>query len=207
MKKAYVFLNGELETSPHFIQEMLEEGDIFCVDGGSRHLEKLGILPLELWGDLDSTPPSLVLEWKEKGCEVHQFPIEKDFTDFELLLHSLEERNYEKILVFAGTGGDTDHFLTNINLCFRFPKIELLSEKEHIFLAPKEYVFSQKKGQKISFVPLSDLVINLSLQGFQYNLKHHTLHRYDSLCHGNRIVEEEALLQFDEGSLLVVLKK
>src|SRR3712207_5625757 len=157
MKIAYVFLNGDLQSSPEFIKEILkDQGDIFCVDGGSRYLETLEILPLELWGDLDSTSHFLVQDWREKNCIIHQFPIEKDFTDFELLLQSLADRNYQKIIVFAGLGGNTDHFLANINLCFRYPQIEFLTEKEHIFLAPKQYRFLNKKGQKISFVPMSE---------------------------------------------------
>lgn len=209
MKRAYVFLNGELRFSKNTLQEILEEmpGEIFCVDGGSRHLKELNILPLELWGDLDSTPLSLRQEWEKLGCQIHQFPIEKDFTDFELLLHSLEKRNYEEIFIIAGLGGDSDHFLANINLCFRFPKIEFLSEEEHIFLAPKQYVFHKQEGHKVSFVPMSEKVTQLSLQGFQYDLENRTLARYESLCHGNQILASEASLKFKEGALLVVLKK
>lgn len=209
MKRAYVFLNGELRFQEKSLLTILREenGDIFCVDGGSGHLQKLGILPLELWGDLDSTPASLRKNWEEKGCTIHQFPVEKNSTDFELLLYSLEERRYEQILIFAGLGGDTDHFLANLNLCFRFPKLEFLSEDEHIFLAPKQCIFRNKIGQKISFVPMSDMITNLSLQGFQYNLENYNLSRYESLCHGNRIQSPHASLKFEEGFLFIVLKK
>lgn len=208
MKRAYVFLNGELRFRKKSLLAILheKEGDIFCVDGGSKHLQKLGILPLELWGDLDSTPISLRKTWEEKGCEIHLFPVEKNATDFELLLYSLEEREYQEILIFAGLGGDTDHFLANLNLCFRFPKIEFLSEEEHIFLAPKQYIFKNKVGQKISFVPMSDTITKLSLHGFQYNLENCNLSRYESLCHGNRIESPHASLNFKEGFLFIVLK-
>ncbi len=209
MKRAYLFLNGELRGSLDFYQKILQctEGDIFCVDGGSRHLQSLHILPKELWGDLDSSSPSLVESWKEQGCQVFKFPIEKDFTDFELLLQSLEKRSYEEWIVIGGLGGDTDHLLSNLQLCIMYPKLKFLSEEESIFLLPKHYTFQNLKGHKISFIPFSETIRSLCLEGFQYNLSNHTLHRGETLCHGNTILKEKANVHFEEGHLLTVLKK
>lgn len=57
MKRAYLILNLRITGSLPFYQIVISKakGDILCVDGGSRHLQSLHILPKELWGDLDST--------------------------------------------------------------------------------------------------------------------------------------------------------
>lgn len=208
MKRAYLFLNGELRGSQNFYQNLLQEkqGDIFCVDGGSRHLQSLGITPKELWGDLDSTSPILRVEWEKQGCQVFQFPIEKDFTDFELLLQSLEQRSYEEWIVIGGLGGDTDHLLSNLYLCIQYPKIQFLSEEESIFLSPSHYLFQNLQGHKVSFIPFSNSILSLSLKGFQYNLSSYHLQQGETLCHGNTILEEKAEITFENGLLLVVLK-
>ncbi|KDE62092.1 thiamine pyrophosphokinase [Fusobacterium necrophorum DAB] len=208
MKRAYLILNGELRGSLPFYQQLFQKvkGDILCVDGGSRHLQSLHILPKELWGDLDSTPPSLHEKWEKQGCEIFKFPVEKDFTDFELLLQSLQKRSYEEWIVIGGLGGDTDHLLSNLQLCILYPKLQFLSEEESIFLLPKHYVFQSLQEHKISFIPFSEKVTALSLEGFQYNLSAHTLRRGETLCHGNTILKEKASVHFEEGLLLAVLK-
>ena len=91
MKIAYVFFNGELEGRVEYFKDLLlkEKGDIYCADGGALHLEKLGILPLEIWGDLDSVSEEILEKYSINNVVIKRFPKDKDFTDGELVLQHL----------------------------------------------------------------------------------------------------------------------
>lgn len=48
MKKAYIFLNGELLGKKEFYENFISEnkGDIFCADGGANIAYSLNLIPL-----------------------------------------------------------------------------------------------------------------------------------------------------------------
>ncbi len=135
MKRAYVFFNGELIGSKDYYKELFKKhpGDFYCADGGARHMEELGIYPLEIWGDLDSVPEELLEKYRSKDVVIKKFSRDKDFTDGELILNHISSLDYEKIVVIGGLGGRKDHELSNINLLFLFDKLYFLSEKEEVF--------------------------------------------------------------------------
>lgn len=208
MKRAYIFLNGELKGRKEFYLKLFESkpGTFFCVDGGARHLKALRLRPDELWGDFDSIERELLQEWEREACQLYRFPVEKDFTDFELLLQSLQTRDYEEWIVIGGLGGDSDHLLSNIFLLSSYPKIRFLSEEEEIFWIPREQELEARIGSKISFLALSEEVMGLTLEGFRYPLQNHSLKRASSLCHGNEIISHGAKVSFERGELIAVLK-
>jgi thiamine pyrophosphokinase len=56
----------------------------------------------------------------------------------------------------------------------------------------------------ISFFSYTEQVENLNLTGFKFELKNYTLKNVSSLCLSNEIAEQEAIIQFDKGLLLIV---
>ena len=86
-KTIHLFLNGEL-VDPLQIRDSILPGDvIIAVDGGYRHVRRLGLTPTMLIGDLDSVDPAESTRSRsklEQGSSV--IPVEKDQTDFELAL-------------------------------------------------------------------------------------------------------------------------
>lgn len=209
MRRAYVFFNGELLGSKEFYLTLLkrEEGDIYCADGGANLLEKLGVFPREIWGDLDSVSEEILQKYEEVGIEIKRFPKEKDFTDGELVLQYVTEKEYDKIVIIGGLGGRKDHELTNLNLIFKFKKLSFITEQEEIFEIEKDKVILFQKGKTISFVPFSEKVEGLTLKGVKYPLDKYTLHRGDSICMSNIIEEDRCEISFEKGKLLGILVK
>ena len=209
MRRAYIFFNGELLGSKEFYLTLLEreEGDIYCADGGANLLEKLGIFPREIWGDLDSVSEEILRKYEEVGVGIKRFPKEKDFTDGELVLQYVTEKEYDKIVIIGGLGGRKDHELTNLNLIFKFKKLSFITEQEEIFEIEKDKVILFQKGKTISFVPFSEKVEGLTLKGVKYPLDKYTLHRGDSICMSNIIEEDRCEISFEKGKLLGILVK
>ena len=60
-ERAVLFANGEMRI-PAVVKEMLHPSDyLVCVDGGLRHLKRLGLQPHLVIGDLDSISAGEVL--------------------------------------------------------------------------------------------------------------------------------------------------
>ena len=83
-KRAVLFVNGQAKPG---LEVSLLPGDfLVAVDGGLRHLKRLGLKPDLLIGDLDSVDADELAEIEEVGVEVLRFPPAKDQTDLELAL-------------------------------------------------------------------------------------------------------------------------
>ncbi len=207
MKKCIILLSGSIDTENPFYSEIIKGADIFCADGGANHLFKLGGIPKLILGDLDSITPSVLEFYTDKGVNFIKFPCHKNETDGELIIREVEKLNYDEVLVLGALGGRTDHFLTNINLLSKFKNIKLVSEHEEIFFIHKNHFLHNKSGLEISFIPLSDVVISLSLKGFEYTLENFHLERGSSRCTSNRVASEKALISYDEGILIGIINK
>ncbi|WP_462427679.1 thiamine diphosphokinase [Fusobacterium varium] len=207
MKIAYVFFNGQLEGSKEFYTKLINEkkGDIYCADGGAIHLETLGILPLEIWGDLDSVTKEIIEKYRNNKVRIKKFPKDKDYTDGELILQHISKLNYDEIIVIGGLGGRIDHLLTNLNLIFKFKNLKFVTEKEKIFSIEKKAELIELKGKTISFVPFSEKVEGLTLEGFKYSLNKYTLHQGDSICMSNIAIEDTCKVTFDTGKLMGIV--
>lgn len=206
-KIAYLFLNGELLGDSNFYKNYIEKnsGDIFCGDGGFRHCRTLKLTPLEIWGDFDSIHPDEVIFLENSQINLKKFPADKDFTDGELIINYLSNI-YEKIIIIGGLGGYYAHTLTNISLIARFQNCEFLTDKEKIFFVKKHNLFYHSQGQNISFLPLSEKVDNLTLEGFKYDLKNYNLTLGESICMSNTITSNSASVTYSKGVLIGILE-
>ena len=210
MKIAYVFFNGQLEGSKEFYTKLINEkkGDIYCADGGANHLEALGIFPLEIWGDLDSVTKEIIEKYRNNNVRIKKFPKDKDYTDGELILQHISKLNYDEIIIIGGLGGRIDHLLTNLNLIFKFKNLKFVTEKERIFSIEKKAELTGLRGKTISFVPFSEKVEGLTLEGFKYPLNKYILHQGDSICMSNIAVDDICKVTFDTGKLMgIILNK
>lgn len=208
MKRAIVFLNGELSEEDKFYKEFIKkDDDIYCADGGAMHTYKLGKIPIEIIGDMDSVSKDVLAYYENKKTIIKRFSKDKDFTDGELILEYLDSKNYDEVIVFAAMGGRTDHALTNLNLIFKYKKTKFISEKEEIFVVDRYFKFENQIGKEVSFIPFSDEISQLTLNGFKFPLDRYKLKRGSSICMSNIIIENTAEINFENGTLLCILQK
>ena len=207
MKIAYIFLNGELKGSVTFYKDLLnaQKGDIFCADGGAKHLDILGIMPMELWGDLDSVSQETIDRYEQNNVIIKRFPAEKDKTDGELIVDHVSHLDYDKIYIIGGLGGRTDHMLSNLLWIFMYDNIFFISEREIIFKAGPNMKIEGFKDRTVSFVPYSERIKSLTLIGFKYPLDKYDLIRGDSRCMSNIIIQDICSISFLHGELMCII--
>lgn len=214
MKKCLIVTGGtmDLEFAGSFLKNRIFDL-VVAVDGGLEYLKPLGIVPHAVVGDFDTVNQEVFLEYhrmEKVAWEVHR--PEKDETDTELAIETAIKMGAEDITMLGGTGGRIDHMLANIHLlagCLeRGIAACMVDRQNRICILDGETTFYRRNlhGKYLSFIPLTEQVLGITLTGFQYPLtrRNITIGREAGLCVSNELVEEKGTITFDSGLLICV---
>lgn len=210
---ALIFANGNLDFSadPGDLATLLTQADfLIAADGGANHCTRLGITPDILLGDLDSIKPAILAKLESEGVTIHRHPTRKDATDLELALDLAVEKGARTIWLIGALGGRWDMSLANIMLAardkYKDQEVFLLGQdcSMQILHPGKIHTISGTSGKTISFLPLKDDVYGVTLIGFEYPLKNHTISFGSTLGVSNILRGAEATVQHSKGVLLCV---
>lgn len=210
------------KTDICFAKEYLAETSfdtVVCADSGLNAADRLDIVPDYFMGDFDSVSGDVLDKYMDlasgkntkKIPEYIKYPVQKDATDTQLVLEFVLSHKPDEIVVLGATGGRLDHLIANINILMlplkeRIPAY-IVDKYNRLWLADND--FSVKKecawGRYISFQPLTQKVLNVSLKGVKYPLNGKDLFLGDSLTVSNEFDEnsKEVEVSFDEGILIV----
>lgn len=161
-------------------------------------------------GDFDSVDDMERGYIQDKAREFDQHPAEKNETDLELGLEKAMSLKPKEIYLFGVTGGRLDHELINIQqlLAIKQNNIDgfIVDTKNLIQIAiPGNHIISKDdKYPYISFIPFSEKVENITLNGFYYPLSEETIHYGSTLCLSNELVSNNGTFFFENGILLVI---
>ena len=209
-KRHVLFVNGDLEHLPALREEIKESDYIIGVDGGTRHVLALGLLPHVVIGDLDSIGDDALALIRGKNVPTIEHPARKDHSDLELaLIHSVKSRA-DEIVVVSALGGRFDHTLANTLLLgsplFGGTPAQLYDGRTRAkLLRPGElFRIAGTAGQTFSLLPLSADVEVEFLRGAEWNLQSDVLHLGSSRGLSNLFNEPWIEIQIRSGSLLFV---
>lgn len=208
MKKAMLFINGEMRN-PSVVSEQITGGDyLVAVDGGLYHLFHLGLQPDILIGDLDSVEVQEVERLRKAGVRILKYPVDKDDTDLELALQQVVQEGYTQIRLVAGLGGRLDQTLGNIYLLTN-PALEMLDLRmddgvDEVFIIRQSSSIHGCADEVVSLLPLSDMVEGVHTQGLKYPLNAETLWRHKTRGISNRMLGESARVEIHGGMLLCI---
>lgn len=104
------YIVGASDTQGIFIDRR-EDDYVIAADAGYSALEKLGIVPDMVVGDMDSLGDVPELD------NVVRHPVEKDDTDTALALAEGIKRGYRDFIIYGGLGRRLDHSIANIQNC------------------------------------------------------------------------------------------
>ena len=111
-----VIITSYLEY-PLDVAALLRPDDVIvCLDGGFDIAQRLAITPDVLLGDFDSIKGPL----PESGIEIRRYPPEKDYTDLEIALRTLDPEQTPNLLIIGGLGGRLDQTMVNIQMLQRY---------------------------------------------------------------------------------------
>lgn len=208
--RAVILANGRLDN-PDPIRSYIRSDDLLiAADGGARHYRRLGITPHVAVGDFDSLSPGEVLELKNSGVQLIQFPERKDFTDLELALQLAVDRGANKITVFAALGFRWDQTLANLllpaSLAFHQAQVRLIDGKQEISLlrGGEMLEFDGQPGDTVSLIPISGDANGITTFGLEYPLNQETLYFGSSRGVSNVLRAPDAWAKLENGLLICV---
>ena len=177
---------------------------LVAADRGLDFFRETGLVPDLADGDFDSLTRTRIMKLQP----------EKDDTDTQSALNLVIDQGARSILILGATGGRLDHFLGNLGLLTlgkqKGVKVALADEQNYICLVESgtRLYKDRQFGKYVSFFPAGGAVEGLTLEGFKYTLAGYNLTVADSgLTVSNEIQEEEAVIRYQSGSLLMIMSR
>jgi len=185
-------------------QIQLPDGDKYIVaaDGGLNTLNRLGIKPDHMIGDLDSFTDAPPAEHFTK------LPHIKDTTDTFEAVRLGQAEGCTEFHIYGGTGGRPDHTIANIQLA------AMLSETGQIaFIHGHNYIITaitngslklpSKKSGYVSVFAHSNSCIGVNINGLLYELDDAVLRNSFALGVSNEFAGKQAEISVKQGTLCI----
>lgn len=192
------------------LKSIIKKDDfVICTDGGMDIAMRQRIIPGLLMGDMDSISSEL-----PRDIPVEKFNPEKDYTDLELALQKAVSLGAREVVILGGMGGRLDHTMAAIQLLSRytgcFSSLVMKDGRNMCFVLYGKknllHTIEYQADSYLSLFSLSEECRGLTISNVKYPLEGHTLFRTFPLGVSNEFSErKDALLSFDEGTLLVVI--
>lgn len=124
-------------------------------DGAIEALDRRGLFPTAVVGDLDSIPPALRQRYADRIYQV----IDQEINDLTKAVRFAQETGYREVLILGATGLREDHTLGNISLLMEyaphFDRIEMLSDYGLFTPLLHSATLESRPGQQISLFSLA----------------------------------------------------
>ncbi len=206
--RAVIFANGEISDLERLKAILRKDDFLIAADGGGRYLQRLGLVPALLLGDLDSISKPMQEVFQGQGTKIQQFPAKKDDTDLEIAVRSAIENGCDEILVCAALGGRFDHSLANLAILRRkyskAVQVHFDDGEVEVRLIRNEARICGQSGDLVSLIPCSARVSGVETSGLLYPLKKETLYASRARGVSNVMSGEEAFVRVSSGELLCV---
>ncbi|MGP4040343.1 thiamine diphosphokinase [Gracilibacillus sp. D59] len=167
-------------------------------------------LPIDIAiGDFDSIDKDEKELIKLQADIFREFPTEKNETDLELAIEAALSYQPTSIFLFGVTAGRLDHELANIQILYRLLEkninAKIIDHKNILTVyQPGQHKVTAKNTELISFIPLTQRVEGLTLQGFYYPLDHYTVTWGSTRCISNKLINEQGTFLFNAGILIMI---
>ncbi|HQL92135.1 MAG TPA: thiamine diphosphokinase [Anaerolineaceae bacterium] len=208
-KRAILFSNGEAQN-PERLQIRADDY-LIAVDGGLKHLEKLGLSPDLLIGDLDSVDSQDLQNLESSSVEVLRFNPQKDDTDLALALREAIKRGFQRIVIAFGLGGRVDHLLASLGLLevAKTEAIEIYFDDgtTRVFLFDDEITLDAEPQDLISLIPWRGDALVHETQNLAYALRDEWLPFGTSRGVSNLALAQTIRVSLSKGELLVIHTK
>ncbi|OLS42062.1 thiamine diphosphokinase [Bacillus sp. MRMR6] len=209
--KINIVAGGPEALLPELTQYAKEGAMWVGVDRGVFYLLQRGIKPAIAFGDFDSVSEKELHLIENKVHQMQRFKPEKDETDMELALNWALEQGPAEILIFGATGGRQDHHFANVQLMIK-PYLEkksipifIMDKQNLLFIkGPGTYRVEKDSKKYVSFIPITLVVTNLTLEGFKFPLTGRYISIGSTLCISNELISDYGTFSFSEGILLVI---
>ena len=203
--RALIVLGGDAPGRELLKRCACESEMTIAADSGLCAFDGTDLMPDLLLGDID-TVPERVLARYEGRVPQRRLGCIKDDTDGVDALDYAIERGATEITLLGALGGRLDHAMANAMLLVRAHRkgvrARIVSERVRITRVDGEETIVGAVGDTVSLLPLGE-ARGVTLEGFFYPLKEHTLTSDYPLGVSNVVTGSEARIRVSEGDLLL----
>lgn len=204
---ALLILAGDPPSEALLKDAIARTSYIAAADRGMDVLVRGGIVPDEIFGDMDSMSEESRAFLTKVEDRVHYLPVEKDDTDGQVAVDGLFARGFQEVLVLGALGGRRDHEWGNILLCAHYgrqgKRLIIEDECNCIAYLPEGHFTFDAVSRYFSLIPLSNVV--LTLQGFYYPLEEVAIPFGISRTLSNVFIDKTAKVTVHRGETLVMI--
>lgn len=218
MKRAVIFVNGNLSDLSRAKKIITKEDYLIATDGGVRYILKLGLIPHVVIGDFDSISQPLQKKmikmrkerFKPFPTTLIKYPVKKDKTDFELAIDYCLEKKFNEIIILGILGDRIDHLIANILLLAKIQtenksiKIKIIEGNKEIYILDKKIIINGQIGDEVSIIPINNKLERITTDGLAYQLKNEVLFFGSTRGVSNVLNKVSAKITLDNGVALVV---
>ncbi|MFC3882619.1 thiamine diphosphokinase [Bacillus songklensis] len=204
-------LAGGPETRLPSLTDKKWQDDVWVgVDRGVLRLLQQNIQPSKAFGDFDSITQNELSFVRERLRSLEISPAEKDEVDLELALNWAVEQNPSLVRIFGATGGRMDHMFGAVQLLYKGLNADIpiqMIDRQNIVsmhLPGCHEVEQDAAYGYISFVPFSEEIRGLTLEGFKYPLTNHIITWGSTLCISNELIQQRGTFSFAAGILMMI---
>ncbi len=191
------------------LRDLLRADDAFVVaDGGQRLALALGITPLAIVADFDS---SCFGDLPDAVARI-RLPEKKDCTDTAAAVEYALQHGFDEFLLLGCTGGRLDHQYAATQLLVQLAKrgisATIADDQNRIMAAVSSPIVMQPMdGWSLSLFAFGEAVRGLSVRGAVYELDAYDLFPDDPLCVSNSVTDTPCTITFSSGVLLIYRAK
>jgi thiamine pyrophosphokinase len=204
-----IVAGGDVEESD--IARVPDAELVIAADAGAVALERRGLVPDLLVGDLDSVEAATVERLVARGTRVERHPPDKDASDAELALQRAIEAGAGEILLLGLLGGERlDHELAGLLLLADpdWASLELEVARGGTLVrslrGPGWVELRGTVGDWVSLLPIGGDAVGVRTSGLRWALTDETLSLGRSRGLSNEIVAQPASVRLTNGLLVVV---
>lgn len=176
---------------------------LIAADGGYAGLQRLGLHPDLVIGDMDS------FQGKVMGVPLLRFPVRKDDTDLSLAVKAGKSQGYRRFVVYGASGGvREDHFLAALQLMAGQNQqglhIRLVAPSFDVYaLHNASLLIPTQAEMTVSVFSHSVQSLGVTLKGLQYEAENLRLQSGFPLGVSNQAKGSRALIGVKKGTLLI----
>lgn len=201
--RAVVVAHGEVD--PADAAHLRAADLIVAADGGTAHLERWGVAPHLVVGDLDSL--SAEARARLAGLPVERHPAAKEKSDTELAVDRAVAAGADEIVLLGALGGPrADHALANTLLLACDARLRIVrgALAMRVVRGGGRAAIDRPAGETVTLLAVGGDAAGVTTEGLRYPLRSETLRLGSSRGVSNEVASRPAAVSVGSGALLVI---